>query len=41
MFVHRVGAELPTMTADRAVDGSGGATMVLYLSRSTAFPAAP
>jgi hypothetical protein len=41
MFVHHVGPALPTMTADRVVDGSGGATMVLYLSRSTAFPATP
>jgi hypothetical protein len=41
MFVHHVGPTLPTMTADRVVDGNGRATMVLYLSRNTTFPASP
>jgi len=41
LFVHHVGPVLPTMTADRVVDGNGSATMVLYLSRNTTFPASP
>lgn len=41
IFVHHVGPALPTMTADRVVDGNDRATMVLYLSRNTTFPASP
>ena len=41
MFVHTVGQALPTTTADRVVDASGGATLVFYMSRNTAFPASP
>lgn len=41
MFVHTVGQALPTTTADRVVDASGGATLVFYMSRNAAFPASP
>jgi len=41
VFVMQVGQSLPSMTADRGVDESGAATMVLYLSRQIETASAP
>lgn len=41
MLAQQVGQGLPNMTADRVVDGSGRATMVLYFSRRVETASAP